>query len=56
MASYTIELNYLTSITLEVEADNEGDALHRAREIAEEAPMSSFSIVEEENSRILNVN
>ena len=55
MNNYTVEINYITSITLQVEANDEGEALHKARELAEEAPMSSFSVVEETNSQILQV-
>lgn len=54
--NYTVELNYTASIILDVEAENEGEALHKARELAEQAPMSSFFIVEEEQSKILNIN
>lgn len=52
---YSVELNFDTSIVLEVEANDEGEALAKARELAEMAPMSRFSITEEHNSRILNV-
>ena len=52
---YTVELKYLTACVFEVEANDEGEALTKARELAEMAPMSSFSIVEEEASQILNV-
>ncbi len=55
MSIYSVELNYLTSIVLEVEAENEGDALQKARDIAEQAPMNNFTIVEETRSKILNV-
>lgn len=53
---YTVELNYKAMITLDVEAKDEGEALHKARELAEQAPMSSFFIVEEQQSRIVNIN
>ena len=56
MANYTVELNYNARIVVDVDAENEGDALGKAREIAEIAPMSSFNITEEERGRILNVN
>lgn len=55
MAIYTVELNYTTAITVEVEANDEGEALQNARDIAEQAPMSSFSIIEENRSRIINI-
>lgn len=53
---YTVELNYTSSITVDVEANDEGEALHKARELAEQAPMTSFAIVEEQRSRIVNIN
>ena len=52
---YTVQLNNIASITLDVEANDEGEALQKARDLAEEAPMSSFSILEELQSNILNV-
>ena len=52
---YTIELNYKASITVDVEANDEGEALTKARELAEMAPMSRYTIIEESRSRILNV-
>ena len=52
---YTVQLNNVASITLDVEARDEGEALQKARDLAEEAPMSSFSILEELQSSILNV-
>ena len=52
---YTIELNYVTAFTVEVEANDEGEALTKARELAEMAPMSRFHIVEETQTRVLNV-
>ena len=52
---YTVELNYNASFTVDVEANDEGEALSKARELAEMAPMSRFTIVEESRSRILNV-
>lgn len=53
--TYTIRLNYTSTIVLDVEANNEGEALSKARELAETAPMSSFSIVEEQDSSIVNI-
>lgn len=56
MASiYTVDLNYKTTITFDVKASDEGKALQKARDLAEQAPMSSFTIVEEDRSRIVNV-
>jgi len=50
---YSIELKYLTSIIEVVEANDEGEALEKARNIAEEADMNEFVICEERESRIL---
>lgn len=55
MAHYTVELNYNARIVIDVDAHDEGDALSKAREIAETAPMSSFNLTEEERGRILSV-
>ena len=52
---YTVELRFNTSITLDVRASDEGDALGKARELAEMAPMTSFHIIDENDSRIVNV-
>lgn len=51
---YTIDLKYIASITQTVEAEDEGEALDKARDKAEEADMSDFNIVEELESRIVN--
>lgn len=50
---YTIELNYNAQIVQTVEADNEGDALDKARTLAEEADMREFVLTTERESRIL---
>lgn len=55
MANYTIQLNYNASIIVEVSANDEGEALGKAREIAEEADMEQFSLGEEKNTNIINV-
>jgi hypothetical protein len=57
MSKYTIKFNYKASITIEVEGDfrHEGDALDKAREIAEDADIEEFNIGEEMESKILNV-
>lgn len=52
---YTVELNYGATIAFDVTAKDEGEALQKARDLAEQAPMSSFTIVEENRSQILNV-
>ena len=53
MANYTIELNYKSTIKINVEANDEGEALDKARDIAERADMNEFSIVEELPSRVV---
>ena len=53
---YTIELNYNARIVQTVEADNEGDALEKARNLAEEADMKDFVLTNENESRIINQN
>lgn len=52
---YSVEMNYAATITFDVKANDEGEALQKARDLAEQAPMSSFSIVEENRARITNV-
>ena len=54
---YTIEFNYNASIVVDVEGDfhDEGEALDKAREIAEDANINEFTIDEERESKILNV-
>lgn len=53
---YIIELNYNARITQTVEADNEGDALEKARNLAEEADMKDFILTNENESRIIGQN
>ena len=54
---YTIEFNYNASIVVDVEGEfhDEGEALDKAREIAEDANINEFTICEERESKILNV-
>jgi hypothetical protein len=54
MAIYSIELNYNARITKTVEASDEGDALEKARTLAEDADMKEFAITEELVSRVVN--
>lgn len=56
MGQFNIELNYIASIIKHVEADNEGDALEKARNLAEESDINEFVIVEERESRIISNN
>lgn len=53
MGQYTIELNYRATITQTVEANDEGEALDKARNLAEEADMENFVIVEELESQMI---
>ena len=55
MSQYTIESKYVVTITHSVEANDEGEALDKAREIAEDADINEFTIGEERESKILNV-
>ena len=54
---YTIEFNYNASIVVDVEGDfhDEGEALDKARDTAEDADINEFTIGEERESKILNV-
>jgi hypothetical protein len=51
---YTIELNYNAKITKVVDAKDEGDALEKARQLAEDSDMTEFIITEEKESRVIN--
>ena len=57
MSQYTIKLNSNASYTVTVEGNfrNEGDALDAARNMAEDADMSEFTIEDEKESQILEV-
>lgn len=54
---YTIQLNYNASIIVDVEVENtpnaEGEALEKARNIAEDADIREFTIGNERESQIL---
>lgn len=50
---YTIEMNYIAKYVAVVEAENEGEALDKARTMAEEADIHDFTLAEERESRIL---
>ena len=54
---YTIQLNFIASIVVDVEVENkenaEGDALEKARNIAEDADIREFTIGKELESQIL---
>lgn len=47
-------MNYNASLTLVVEADNEGSALDKARDIAEDADIKQFTICGENEAKILH--
>lgn len=51
---YTIELNYNARYIATVEANDEGEALEKARDLAEEADMKEYAITNEFESRILD--
>lgn len=51
---YTIELNYNAKITKVVDAKDEGDALEKARQLAEDSDMTEFIITEEKESKVIN--
>lgn len=57
MKKYTVQLNYNASIIVDVEVENspnaEGDALEKARNIAEDADIREFTIGNERESQIL---
>lgn len=52
---YTIELNYVASIRVTVSGEfkDEGEALDKARNVAEDADMNEFTLGNELESRIL---
>lgn len=54
MGKYTIQMNYKASIVLDVDAEDEGDALGKARELAEDADIREFSIFSELPAEILS--
>lgn len=58
MQNYVIEFNYMASIRVSVNGEfaNEGEALAKAREQAEDADINEFNIGNELESRILEVN
>lgn len=51
---YTIQLDYRATITEVVEAEDEGQAYDKARELAEEADPRDFKITDEEDIRIID--
>lgn len=53
MRKYTIQMNYNASIIVDVMAEDEGQALDRARDKAEDADIREFTICNEGESKIL---
>lgn len=54
MEHYTIQLNYSASFVAEVDAEDEGQALDKAREMAESADIRQYNIFGERETQILN--
>lgn len=50
---FTVEMNYKASIVVAVEAEEEGQALELARDMAEDADIGQFVLSDELESRIL---
>ena len=53
MRNYTIQMNYTASLIVEVLPNDEGEALDKARDKAEDADIRQFTIGSENESRIL---
>ena len=53
MGKYKIQYNYNASIVVEVDANDEGEALEKGRNIAEEADIKQFTICGEGESQII---
>jgi hypothetical protein len=53
MGKYKIQYNYNASIIVEVDANDEGEALEKGRNIAEEADIKQFTICGEKESQII---
>lgn len=56
MKRYSIQCNYKAHFIAEVEAEDEGEALNKAREMAEDADISDFTIGAEDEFQILRTN
>ena len=55
MAKYTVQMSYNATITLVVDADEEGEALDKARDIAEDADIRQFTICNENEAKIVDI-
>ena len=53
MRKFTVQMNYCASIVVEVNAEDEGEALDKARDMAEDADIRQFTIGDEMASKIL---
>ena len=53
MGKFIIQYNYNASIVVEVDAKDEGEALEKGRDIAEEADIKQFTICGERESQII---
>ena len=53
MDKYKIQYNYNASIIVDVEAKDEGEALEKGRNIAEEADIKQFTICGEREAQIV---
>lgn len=53
MHKYTIQMNYNASIVVEVMAEDEGEALDKARDKAEDADIRQFTLGNENPANIL---
>ena len=53
MSKYKIQYNYNASIIVEVEGKDEGEALEKGRNIAEEADIKQFTICGEREAQIV---
>lgn len=53
MSKYTIQYNFTASIVVDVDAKDEGEALEKGRNIAEEADIKQFTICGEREAQIV---
>ena len=53
MGRYTIQYNYNASIVVDVDAKDEGEALEKGRNLAEEADIKQFTICGEREAQIV---
>lgn len=54
MGKYTIEMAYKAIINICVEANNEAEAVEKARDLAEKAYMEEFYLTEELDNKIVS--